>query len=457
MDHSYRFILDLAIILISTKALGLIVKKLGLPQVVGFLLAGILVGPMLLGWVLPVAPGKSDPIKYISDIGVILILFSAGMSTNLKEMKKNGKASILITLLGVIVPIGMGFLLALVFFNKGFSNLANVSKDILIESFFYGIVLTATSVGITVETLHEMGRLKGKVGASILGAAVIDDIIGVVLLTVLIGMKSSTVGIGKTMLNVLYFVLAAAGIGIVLHFIFNFIGKHYDNRRRLPIFSLAICFFFAWASEELFHISGITGAYVAGAFISNLKGTDYVEKRINIITYMVFGPVFFARIGIATSIQNFSINVLIFTILFVIVGIISKLIGGAVAARVFKYSKAESVAVGFGMVARGEVALVVAAKGLELGIMQGEYMPAIMILVIVSSFVVPIALKMTYKRIPENLECMQANNNATDNLLSYGEISTKGSKGNINSIQQYNNIGLVDHSTENIVDLSDSK
>ena len=182
----YRFLLDLAIILLATKLLGLLMKKLGLPQVVGALIAGILIGPAIWspltgGRFVPV--GESQFLTFLAELGVIMLMFGAGLETDLKELKRSGLKASFVALLGVVVPLVLGFGIAVPFFGLGDTH--NVLKCV-----FIGVIITATSVSITVETLRELGKLKGRVGTVVLSAAIIDDVIGIIVLTFVIGMKN---------------------------------------------------------------------------------------------------------------------------------------------------------------------------------------------------------------------------------------------------------------------------
>ena len=399
---SYEIFLHLALILLLTKVLGILMRKLGLPQVVGALIAGILIG------VSGIIENTSE-LKPFAEIGVVMIMFTAGMETNFKELKKNGAASVLITSLGVIVPLAVGF---------GVSWIIPGLE--LKERFFFGVILTATSVGITVAVLKEIGKIHGKVGASIVTAAVLDDIIGIVILAFATGDVDSktwgyklvdlftdpaTVSSGvQVLINVVMFFIIAIAFGIAIHFVFKFLSKKFPHTRRLSIFGLATAFLFAWFSEELFGVAAITGAFVAGMMMSNMKQTEYVERRIDMSAYMLFSPIFFANIGIGLDykalVDNFSWTVILFSLTFVICGMAAKLVGCAGGSLICKYKPHESLEVGLGMMVRGEVCLIVAQKGIEEGIMSAEYLPAVILLVILSSLLTPIFLKLTFKKFP---------------------------------------------------------
>lgn len=408
MDITQIF-LDLAIILFSTKALGMLMRKIGLPQVVGMVIAGLLIGPAIwgqFGWWSPIRPTPDSTIflKGIAEIGVVMILFSAGLETDIKELKRSGLFATLIAFGGVIVPIVGGFLVAVPFLG-GFSALS-ADKSLMLDAVFIGVILAATSVGITVETLKEMGKLKGKVGTIILSAAIIDDVIGIVVLSIAIGFKDATVNPWMTLLMTVLFFIAAIAVGLLLNRGFKWLMKKYPHNRRVPIFGLVLCFVYAFCAEKIFGIADITGAYVAGIMLSPLKEAHYIDRKVDINSYMIFAPVFFANIGINTDFTGFNGTVLLFSLLFVLVGVLGKIIGCGGVAKLCKFSWRESGQIGVGMIARGEVALVVCNKGIEGGLFAGTVINpivAVIMLVIISSLLAPILLKLMFKGDPPSL------------------------------------------------------
>lgn len=385
----YTILLELALILLFTKLFGIICKKIGLPQVVGFLIAGLLIGPCVLGWVNP-----SETLKIIAELGVILIMFSAGVETDLKELKQNGLAATLVAMAGVLLPLGGGFLIAAAF-NGGFEGIDSLK---VLQYVFVGVVMTATSVSITVETLKELGKLKTKAGTIILSAAIIDDVIGIILLSIIIGFRNPEVkpveAVWKTGL---FFVLAVA-VGIGIHFLFKFLNKKFPHTRRLPILGLVICFLYAYCAEKFFGVADITGAYIAGIMLSGLKESDYIDRKIEINSYMIFAPVFFASIGINASFSGFNVNMVWFSLCFVLVAIAAKMLGCFGMAKLLRYDWKDSLVIGVGMIARGEVCLIVLQKGISAGLASSDYLAMGVLLVIVSSFLAPVLLKLIYKK-----------------------------------------------------------
>ncbi len=392
----YKILLPLALILLVSKILGIFSKKIGIPQVIGMLLAGILLG--LIKYIpnqTIFADSVMDGLSFIAKIGVVLIMFSAGLETNVKQVKETGKASTVITLFGVVVPIGLGFLVAAAF-NGGF---AGMTYDKMLTNLFYGVILTATSVSITVAALKEMGKLNSKAGASIISAAILDDIIGIIVLSVIIGMKETQGAqeILKVLLMTALFFVAAIAAGFIVRRVFIWLDKKWPHNRRVPIFSLAICFFFAYAAEHWFGVADITGSYIAGLMLSSIHSKEYIDRKIDINCYMVFGPVFFANIGLNTTFSGLSMNMLWFGLAYVAVGIIGKLGGCGAGALLCKYSFKDALRVGLGMMVRAEVVLVCTQKGVENGIVDGKIMPFVLLLILITSFSAPIIMKWTYR------------------------------------------------------------
>ena len=384
--ESYTFLLVLAIILLSTKVLGLASGKVKMPQVVGALLAGLILGPSVLNLVT-----EDSVITVLSEIGVIMLMFSAGLETDLQELKKTGVASFVIALAGVIVPLLGGMALYLVWFN-GEGDAQHVLKAV-----FVGVILTATSVSITVETLREMGKLKGKVGVAILGAAVIDDILGIVALTIVSSFTDPSVKISAVLLKIVLFFVFIAVVGFFAYKYFQHLSRVFTERmhRRVAIYGLAFCFILSYCAETFFGVADITGAYFAGLLICNLSNVrDYISRKIDICAYMLFSPVFFASVGLKTDLSGLTANLLIFAVLLLVIAIVSKIIGCGLGAKLFKFTNHEALSVGIGMVSRGEVALIVAQKGAAVGLVSEELFGPVILVVIVTTLITPVLLKL---------------------------------------------------------------
>lgn len=382
---SYDVFLDLAVILLVTKVLSLVTKRVNLPQVVGALIGGVLIGPACFGVV-----EESAFIDQLAEIGVVMLMFSAGLGTNLKEIKKVGFAAFIVAMIGVIVPLAGGYLVYDAFYP------AATAEDRMC-ALFTGVVLTATSVSITVETLKELGKLQGRVGSVILGAAVIDDILGILVLTFVMGMKDPSVNMGLIGLKTLGFLAATAVIGAAAYYLFKYMNKVFGNRKRLSILSLSLCFLMAYLSEEVFGITDITGAYFAGIMFCNLPMGDYVGEKVDTASYLIFSPVFFASIGLKTDFTGITSSMIWFAIALLITAVVTKMIGCGLGAKLCRFSNKEALRIGVGMISRGEVALIVAQKGEAAGMLSQSLFPAIVMVVIVTTLVTPVLLKLVFR------------------------------------------------------------
>ena len=388
--ESYSFLLFLAIIMISTKILGLFTRKIHMPAVVGALVAGVILGPSCLN-LITLTGDTGVFLEQMAEIGVILLMFNAGLETDLSELKKNGVASFVTALIGVIVPLIGGFLGYAFFFHTDFSDYDEVLKAV-----FVGVVLTATSVSITVETLREMGKLKGKVGTTILGAAVIDDIIGIIVLTIVTSLKDTSVSPITVVLKiVLYFVFIAVLI-FVLTKLKVFVEEQ-DEKRRTAIICVALCFILSYISEEYFGIADITGAYFAGLMLCTMKVGPYVARRCEIPSYLIFSPVFFASVGLKVTLGGMDASIWIFAIILLVIAILSKVVGCGLGAKICGCTGKEAFQVGIGMISRGEVALIVAQKGYASGMLDDVLFAPMVLVVIVTTLITPILLKLVMK------------------------------------------------------------
>lgn len=386
MDVGILF--DLAILIFSAKALALLARKIGAPQVVGEIVAGLLIGPSILKLV-----QVNDAIEIFAEIGVIMLMFAAGLGTDLKQLRRSGVKSFLVALIGVLVPLAGGFALYGLFY--GFA--APPAKEFY-TALFMGTIITATSVSITVAALSEMGKLSTDVGTTIVGAAVIDDVIGIIVLTCVVGGAGGDGNVGMVLLKIALFFGAAFLIGLVVHKCMEWLDERHPHTQRIPIYSLAFCFAMAYLAQKYFGIADITGAYCAGIVLCTIKDTEYVEKKIDISSYMLFGPIFFACIGLKTDLSGLTVSILGFSVCFIIVALLTKVIGCGLAAKTCGYNVKDSVRIGAGMMTRGEVALIVAQKGLSAGVLDSVYFPAVILLIIVSSIVTPIVLKVLFAK-----------------------------------------------------------
>lgn len=388
--ESYTYLLLIAIILISTKILGLASEKIHMPQVVGALLAGIILGPSGFGVL-----ESTDFFSKVAEIGVIMLMFTAGIDTDLAELKKTGLQSCVIAVMGVFVPLFLCGSVYFFFFHQEFTAY-NVLK-----AAFVGAVFSATSVGITVETLNEMGKLKTRTGTILLSAALIDDIIGIIVLSVLTGFSSGDSSVGMVLLKILLFFVFTGIMALIFNKIFSVISEDHWHSRRVAIWAFAFCLTMAYCAEELFGVADITGAYFAGLILCNVtKSRQFVAKKMTVASYMIFTPVFFASVGMRTNLRVMNSSILVFSLLLVVAAVVSKIIGCGLGAKLCKISNHQSLVIGIGMVARSEVALMVAQKGINAGMIDPSILPAIILSVICSALLTPVLLKLAIHKGP---------------------------------------------------------
>ena len=384
--EDYSYLISIALILLSTKVLGLFSKVVRLPQVVGALLAGIILGPACLGIV-----HSTEMLSNLSEIGVIVLMFAAGLETDIDELKCSGKASFLIALIGVLVPLAGGAAVAY-FFND------STDSNVMLQNIFIGIILTATSVSITVETLKEMGKLSTRAGNAILGAAIIDDILGIIALTVVISMADESVNIGIVLLKILGFFAFTFVAAVGYHYAFK---KWTDNSavklRRYVVISFVFCLVLAYCAEVFFGVADITGAFFAGLALSGTKKSEYISKRFDTLSYLLLSPIFFAGIGLKVELPKMNGEIVLFTVLLCVVAALTKVIGCGLGAKICKYTSKESLQIGVGMISRGEVALIVANKGEAVGLMSDKFFAPVIIMVVFTTVVTPVLLKLVFK------------------------------------------------------------
>ena len=383
---SYNFLLTIALILLSTKFLGSLSERVNMPQVVGALFAGIILGPSVLG-----LASETDFVTNTAEIGVILLMFMACLDTDIKEIKKNSVSFMVIASIGVIVPLIMGAACYFYYFHINPSD-----TDGMLHALFLGVILTATSVSITVEALREMGKLDSQVGSAILGAAVIDDIMGIIILTFVFSLKDPSISISSIIVKILMYAALIATVAVGINSRKETLDKIRD-RRRFAVYIMAFLLIIAFVTEKYFGIADITGAYLFGLCLSNLESKHDIARKMTVPGYLFFSPIFFASIGIKTELSGLTGSLLVFALLLLLVAVISKVIGCGVGARLCGYKGRDALNIGIGMVSRGEVALIVAQKGYAMGLVDKELFSPIVLVVIITTIVAPVLLKKTMK------------------------------------------------------------
>lgn len=382
-----RTLLNIVLILVFTKIGGIISRRLKMPEVLGALVAGVILGPVVLNLM-----HYDNDIKLLSNLGVIMLMFLAGLETNIEEFKKAGLSSLIIAIAGIIFPLALGTFGAYLFSNNFWSNI------------FIGVILTATSVSITVETLKELGKLNTTAGINILGAAVIDDILGLVLISVVLAMAqnstsnakaSGTLSILYVLIKIVLFCLLSV---IALIYVPKFENKfisHIKPNREFLTFSIALTILIAYIAE-LLGISAITGAYICGLILSPLTHKEYLERNVKAISSGFLSLIFFASVGIEANLKGVNLQVFYITLVMFIIAVAGKLIGCSGAAKLVKMSKSESLQIGTGMISRGEVAIITSNIGLQKGIISEEIFLPTLIVVIFTTIITPILLKLTF-------------------------------------------------------------
>ena len=383
----YKFLLDIAIILASTKILGLFTKKVNMPQVVGAPLAGVILGPACVGVLT-----ETDMIQNMAELGVIVLMFCAGMETDIEELKRSGKASFVIALLGVIVPLVVGG-------GVGYIDTSDVTSSVFLQSVFIGVILTATSVSITVETLKELGKLKTKSGNAILGAAIIDDILGIIALTIVTSLADTSVNIAVVLFKIVLFFVFCGVVGVIVYYAFKkwceISGK---GMHRHAIIAFVICLVMAFCAEHFFGVADITGAFFAGLIISMTQKDQFIASKFDVLSYLLLSPIFFASIGLKVELPKMGPAIIAFAAVITIVALLTKIIGCGLGAKVCGYKNYQALRIGVGMISRGEVALIVASKGAAVGLMSNNIMGPIIIVVVITTIITPILLKPVFNK-----------------------------------------------------------
>ncbi len=378
------FIFQIVIVLLATKLAGHLSVRLGQPSVLGKIVIGIILGPALLGWV-----QDSEIMHTFSEIGVLLLMFLAGLETNLEDLNRNRKAAMFVAIGGIIAPIVMGYV------GAHYYGLSTA------EGIFIGLLLAATSVSISVQTLRELGWLNSNEGATLLGAAVLDDIIVVVLLAIAMSFfvgsdVSISLLIGK---KILFFVILFLASKWFVPFFLRLFSKVKVTE---PLLSgaLIICFTFAYFGEYL-GIAGIIGSFFAGIAMAQTKFKKEIEEKVEPIANGIFVPFFFVSIGLSVTFEGIS-NQMGLIVLFSFIALLSKFIGAGIGAKLAGLNMRSSMGVGAGMISRGEVALIIAAMGLDNKLLPVAYYTPMIIVVVVTTLATPPLLKWIFgKRVDE--------------------------------------------------------
>lgn len=382
MKGDVTFLLHIAVILLFANLGGFVSRKLKQPAVLGQIVAGLLLGPSVLALI-----ETTEALKHMAEIGVILLMFIAGLETDIDDLKASSKSSAFIALGGVVVPLALGILAIMLVKPQ-----ANIN-----EGLFLGVILTATSISITVQALRELRQLKTRQGVGILGAAIIDDVVGIIILTLVISMVSPFQGenilwvLGK----IIIFFVFSVGLGIIFSKLLTKYSEIVIRDNRVLTAALIFCFLLAFAAEEL-GVAAIIGAYFTGVVFSTTPHRNRVSHEIQRIAYSLFTPIFFINIGLSVKIGNF-MEVLGLSIAVILAAILGKVIGCGIGAKISKFSNREALQISIGMIPRAEVALIITNLGLKLGIIGKDVFTAIILMVLVSTIITPPLLKLSFR------------------------------------------------------------
>jgi Kef-type K+ transport system membrane component KefB len=395
VSHSLELLATLALIVAAAKLAGATAARAGQPAVFGEIVAGLLLGPTafnLPGWFVPHtgSPDLLGVLQDFADLGVILLMFVAGLETDLPQLRKVGGVAFWSAAGGVVLPLAGGTVVATAF-----------GLPMFWQAVFVGTILTATSVSISAQTLMELGVLKSKEGTTILGAAIIDDVMGIVVLSIVVALAQSggadPGGLAAVVARMaLFFGAAWAGS---IHF-----ERIVDWGDRLPISQgllatvVVIAFVYAWAAEVLGGIAAITGSYLAGVFFTKTRFKARIDAGIHPLTYSVLVPVFFVTIGLRANARTLG-SFAAFTLALVVVAIVGKVVGCGLAARLCGFSSREAWRVGVGMISRGEVGLIVAGYGLTRGLVPQTVFSAAVLIVIATTMLTPPLLRAAFPRV----------------------------------------------------------
>lgn len=378
MHETLNMLLPLAGILVGAKIAAQISHKIGMPAVFGELLLGLLLGPSLLGWL---APGTT--IQLLADIGVILLMFMAGLETDTVALKQAGKPATLTAIGGVLLPLSGGLFVGQAFGLEWHHAL------------FLGAVLTATSVSISAQTLRELGRLRSAEGSTILGAAIIDDVLGVLVFALVMSLS----GEGNMLLTLgkmlLFFPIAWIIGDKIVPMVVRW-EQHLHHREASLALLLGMVLVYAWSAEALGSVATITGAYLLGVVVARHANESHiVHDGTAALGYGFFIPVFFINIGLQAQATGLLAAPLL-TIVLVVLAIITKIVGGGLGARLGGFGQRSSLQIGIGMVSRGEVALVIAGAGLAAGLLDANLFSVLVVVTLATTLITPPLLRIAF-------------------------------------------------------------
>lgn len=395
MTPFLQLALALGILITAAKLGGYLSLRLGQPAVLGELLAGVIIGPSVLDflhWELFTDKHLGESIAHLAEIGVLLLMFIAGLELHLSDLAKSGKVSALAGTLGVVFPVVMGYALA-VFYNMT-----------ALPALFIGLTLAATSVSISAQTLMELGVLRSRVGIGLLGAAVFDDILVVLGLSIVVALASEGgsgwLDVGFIIVRMVLYLVVASAVGMWLFPRLSTLVARLPISQGLIAFVFVVCLLYAWAAEVLGGMAAITGAFLAGLLFARSPLKEQIEHGMSNIAYGVFVPIFFINVGLAANARDLTGENLWLAVAMIIIAVISKIVGAGLGARMSQFTNLESLQLGVGMMSRGEVGLIVAALGINVGLITADVFSAVVGVVIVTTLLTPPMLRSLFPKVP---------------------------------------------------------
>ncbi len=388
-----NFILAITIVILAAKLGGYVSNRLGQPAVLGELLAGLILGPTvldLLHWSIFAEGGHlGESITLMAELGVIMLMLLAGLELHLSELLGAGRVSAIAGVLGVVLPLGLGIGVAMLF-GVAFA-----------EALFIGLTLSATSVSISAQTLLELRVLRSRVGLTLLGAAVFDDILVILILSISLVLVSGVGGFASIVLTVLKMVGYLVGASLLGFFVLprliSYVSRMNISQGKLA-FVLVVCLLYSWAAEVLGGVAAITGAFLVGLFLARTPFKEDVEEGIAAMAYAFFVPIFFVNIGLEVDLAAISGNGWILAIVITVVAVLSKILGSGGGAKLAGFTNLESLQLGIGMVSRGEVGLIVAAFALTEGLISSANFSIVVFMVIIATVLTPPMLRASFAK-----------------------------------------------------------
>jgi Kef-type K+ transport system membrane component KefB len=396
MGHNatIQLFLALGIIVLAAKAAGYASSRLGQPAVLGELLVGILLGPSvlnILGWQPFADLHLGETIQQLAEIGVLLLMFSAGLEVRLDDLRRVGRVAVYSGGLGVVAPVLMATPAAL---------LAGYNLE---ASLFIGMAMAATSVSISAQTMLELGVLRAKEGLALLGAAVIDDILAIILLSVLVAVSVTGGGLAEVigvLVRLVAFVVVATAAGwFVLPWLENRVAQLSISSGTLAL-AISSALLFGWAAEMLGGMAAITGAFIAGLGLGRTHGDARrtIESGLHGLNYALLVPIFFVSIGLRTDLRQLSLSDLPFALVLLALAVASKIIGSGGGARLGGFDGRSGLRVGVGMVSRGEVGLIIGSVGLQYGLIPADAFPQIVLVILVTTLITPPMVRWAFRQ-----------------------------------------------------------